>query len=328
MKYFYFFSLLLLMSCQSVPNDSSVKDEQTLIIKEEISVIDSVLISEEVPKNNPNTTETVLAQTTSNGKGILIDRIHYFPSTNEAYMWVGFKEGYDWKALDTLKTFADSVVFDDGEVKRTRYPMNIAREYLNLELLDNVHVFNNSHQSQGLSSIQRIEYFEDVLGDQFIVILNTPKKLTGDSFYGISGTTNFITNLSSKIINDEELAASIKSHINLTSVYDWRMGNISIDPYNSTYSFYSFASENGEKSFLLEIDETTKKITTMSEITNDYSIWEITPVPIQINRKPVLLLWLGVPETDIEWYSPAVYDGKKYKITNNRKLNLAELQSN
>lgn len=259
---------------------------------------------------------------------ILIDKVHYFPSTNEAYMWIGFKEGYDWKALDTLKKYADSVIYDDGETKRTNYPMNEAKKYLDLELLDGVYIFNEFHQKLGSSKIKRVEFFEDLLGDQFIVILQPQSRLVGNSYYGINGYSNFIKGLVSKEVKNDEMDFIVKKYIDKNSHIDWCLEHVKVDLYNSIYSYYSFAGDIGEKSFLLETNQTTKNISTLAEITNDFSIWDLTPVSIEINEKPVLLLWLGVPETDIEWYSPAIYDGSKYQIKNTRKIELKKFITN
>lgn len=261
-----------------------------------------------------------------NTEKILVDRVHYFPSTNEAYVWVGFKGGYDWKALDSLKKHADSLIFQDGEITRTRYPFDKASKYLDLEMLDGIVIFNYSHESQGTSKLKRIEYFEDVLGDQFIAILETPKDLKGDEFYGINGTTNFITSLSSRNIDDQNLKKSILNFLDLKSKYDWRYGSIQIKPYNLTYAFYSFLAEGEtEKSYLIEAGDMGLK--KMAETTNEYSIWELSPVTVQINYRPVLLLWVGYPETGSEWFTPAIFDGKKFQITNNRIIYLSEYLS-
>ena len=261
--------------------------------------------------------------TDTTGNKVFIDRVHYFPLTGEAYVWVDFNEHYDWKALDTLKYQADSVLMDDGEIRRTNFPIKKAEKYFDLTYLDGISIFNYAHEFQGKSRLKRIEYFEDVLGDQVIAILETPNKLKGDRFYGINGHVKLTQSIASKEIENANLLKSVKDLIGIKSHYDWRLNAIRVEPYGITYAFYSFAAQDGkEKSFLLEKDNDSFSI--VQEITNDYSIWEVCPMPIEVNQRPVLLLKVGVPETDLEWYSPAIFDGEKFDIPNSRIIDIAK----
>lgn len=316
MKYIYFLITSALISCQPSSKNAEILTEPIDTIVE-LNRLDTLI--EEL--NSDQDIEVVFNQADSSTERILVDKVHYFESTKEIYVSVGFKEGYDWKALDTLKTYADSIVFQDIETTRTRYPFDKANEYLDLELLDGIVIFNYSHISQGTSRLKRIEYFEDVLGDQFIAILETPEKLKGNKFYGINGTNEFTPSFTSHVINDTKQEESVRNYVKLKVKYDWKYGAVMVEPYNLRYVFYSFLSEsNVEKSFLFEIDPEGIKI--MAEITNDYKIRELCPVAIQVNKKPVLLLWVDVPETDIEWFTPAVFDGQKFKITNRRIIDV------
>ncbi|MBV6640985.1 MAG: hypothetical protein KI791_09710, partial [Cyclobacteriaceae bacterium] len=184
---------------------------------------------------------------------ILVDRIHLF-ETGEPYVWVGLKDGFNWRAIDTLKRYADSVVFqDDFEVKRTRYPWDKANEFLDLELLDGITIFNYQHENLGKSKLKRIEYHEDVLGDQFVAILEPEAKLVGNEFYGINGTSQFVNGLESRVVKNSEILNSVKKHINIDSKYEWEISSTIVYPYNLTHTFYSFVSnEEIEKSFLVE----------------------------------------------------------------------------
>ena len=120
---------------------------------------------------------------------------------------------------------------------------------------------------------------------------------------------------------------SVIDFINQPSEYDWEFESTYIEPFNTTYSFYSFAAEgNSERSYIVESSD--KGMIKLAETNNEYSIWELSPVKIQVNNHPVLLLWLGYPETDIEWYSPAVFDGSQFIITNDRIIDLTKFQIN
>lgn len=53
------------------------------------------------------------------------------------------------------------------------------------------------------------------------------------------------------------------------------------------------------------------------EFSEDYIIDEVYGTPLFVNNEPVLVLQLGVPETDISWHSPAFFNGSNYLITTN-----------
>ncbi len=278
-----------------------------------------------IDSNGSNKEEEKLPTNITSGTPILIDKIHLF-ETGEPYVWVGFKDGYDWKALDTLKRYADSLIFEDEyEIRRTRYPMKYAKEYLDLQLLDSIAIFNFMHQFQGYSRLKRIDYHEDVLGDQFIALLEPTSELKGDQFYGISGISDFSNQLGSIINNSKDVKERVKQHASESSNYDWKYGAIDLQPYDITYAYYSFlADDQKERTYLLELDQNNTE--TLLKETGEYSILDMTPVKIQVNDRPVLLLWVGYAETDIEWYSPAVYNGEGYEVTNNRIIQLEKEQ--
>ena len=313
--------IVFLNSCQQSTNSSESEKPTEDKIVEPVFVDTIKVESEQVKPAKSEIKETITPDDTE-GNRILVDRIHLF-ETGEPYVWVGLKEGFNWRAMDSLKKYADSVIFqDDFETKRTRYPWDKAHEYLDLELLDGITIFNYQHQNFGKSRLKRIEYHEDVLGDQFVGILEPTDQLVGNKFYGINEVDQFVNDLESRTVNDSEIKDSIKKHIGIDSKYQWELSSWMIYPYNLTYTFYSFVSnEEKEKSFLIETNSKLEN-RVMSEITNDYSIMELTPVPIQLNKRPLLLLWVGPPETDIEWFTPAVFNGVYYEITNNRILEL------
>ena len=324
MRYYIISIVILFYSCQSETKNSNKTSDQ-VDSANFISKLDT-LASKVIAEKSEEEVAVIDNEEVISDK-ILVDRVHYFDETDELYIWLSYKEGYDWKAKDTIKSHADSVIYQEGSIIRTRFPMDMAIKYFDLQLLNGIVIFNESHESQGVSKIKRIEYFEDVMGDSFICILETPNKLRGNTFYGINGTSDFITSLSDHKVNDDVLANLIRNQIKVGIRDGWRFEMVKVEPYDLTYAFYSFLSDSSEeKTYLFEID--SDEITIVNEITNDFNIWELSPVSVQVNNRPILLLWLGLPETDIEWYSPAVFDGEKFDITNRRIIDLSKYRFN
>ncbi len=219
--------IVFLNACQQSTNSSESK------IPTEDKMVESVFVdtvkaeAEKEMPTKPEIKETIIPDDTE-GNRILVDRIHLF-ETGEPYVWVGLKDGFNWRAMDTLKRYADSVVFqDDFEVKRTRYPWDKANEFLDLELLNGITIFNYQHENLGKSKLKRIEYHEDVLGDQFVAILEPAAKLVGNEFYGINGTSQFVNGLESRVVKNSEILNSVKKHININSKYEWEISSIEL----------------------------------------------------------------------------------------------------
>ncbi|WP_143954006.1 hypothetical protein [Robertkochia solimangrovi] len=262
----------------------------------------------------------------SSGKKIFIDEIGYFEATNDPYVFVGFKKGYNWKAIDTLKQYADSVIYEADIDSRIRYPMEKAREFLDLDLLDGITIFNTDNESQGVSHIKRIEFYTHTMGEEFICILETPNPLEGADFYGINGTDQFIGSLKSHTINDTNLKDSLRNSIKIKTRTEWGLEIKKIEPFNTSYAYYSFTDESeAKRSYLFEVNK--DQITTMAEINQDYCIFGLTPVSLQFNGKPVFILFVGVPDSDVQWKTPAIYNGTKYEITNKRIIDLSQYKS-
>jgi len=263
----------------------------------------------------------------SKGTRILLDQVRLF-ETGEPYVRVELQDNFDWKAIDSLKKYADSVVYQDGhETVRTRYPWSRAREYLDLELLDGITIFNYEHKNFGDSKLKRIEFLEHMLGHEFVAVLGPREKLTGEKFYGINGINDFVNALSSRVINQSEIQNSVKKYIKANPKHEWHISGSIAYPYNLVHTVYSFVTNEGdEKSYLFETNSgLSNKV--MSELTNDYIILDLTHVPVQINSRPLLLLWVGYPETDIEGHTPAIFNGVNYEITNSRILELNKFRN-
>ena len=142
--------IVFLNSCQQSTNSSESEKPTEDKIVEPVFVDTIKVESEQVKPAKSEIKETITPDDTE-GNRILVDRIHLF-ETGEPYVWVGLKEGFNWRAMDSLKKYADSVIFqDDFETKRTRYPWDKAHEYLDLELLDGITIFNYQHQNFGKS---------------------------------------------------------------------------------------------------------------------------------------------------------------------------------
>ena len=153
MRYLYIFIILLAgCSTKNDNNEGRTKNSDSTALDSNFESLTSNAILKEESKSESG--EPKIKDIDS--EKVFIDRVHYLQSTNEAYVWVNFKEGYDWRALDSLKSYADSLIYQDGETTRTRYPFQKAEKYFDLKFLDGISIFNYSHVFQGKSKLKQI----------------------------------------------------------------------------------------------------------------------------------------------------------------------------
>lgn len=259
---------------------------------------------------------------TTNPPDLYIDRVYYFESTQEPYVSLRFREGYNYDSVPRIKGLLDSIIMDDGEIRRIHVPPAIAERYFDLSLLDSIAIFTYSHVQVATGYLERVEYFEDLLESQFIAVFKSSNRIEQYKLYGINGAEDFYPGFETEILSGDSLTDNIKKEFNIHPKYEWGSSHVRIGPSNSVLSSYSYHSHNNEEvSYLIESSKA--KMTTLMKVTGEFSIWELIPTSMMINNKPLLLLWLALPETDIMWYSPAVYTGTKYQMTKDPKILLS-----
>lgn len=323
MKYFlYHLILVCLFSCTQPSKDQNIS-EQTTKSEEPKSNIDSVNQSKEIDNSPPSQATEILQYKDLNLYDkiteIYLDRVYYFNQTNEFYVSLSYNEGYSYDSINSIKTKLDSVVYDDGEIRRTRIPTKLGRKYFNLTLLDQINVFDYSHNKIQESKLKRIEFFEDLLGDQFIAVFDCNEPQVQFEFYGISGPMELTENFKSQNVDKEDLINELKREWNINPQFDLRSSAIEITSFElNLISFAYHTFNNTAVTFIVE--QKGDSIKTLLELEDEYYIWQLIPTSAIYNSKPILLLWLGIPETDIEWYSPAVFDGTNYQILNSSRI--------
>jgi len=115
-------------------------------------------------------------------------------------------------------------------------------------------------------------------------------------------------------IEDEELAEHLVETFVTDGVSVWDVSHFRIMPNNSVYSAINMQSR------LLLVETKEGQSNVLKDLHEDWFVSEIVPVHIEINGRPVLLLTMGINETDMMWTSLAVYDGKEYVFPANNRM--------
>jgi len=311
-QYYLVFLLTFILGCSTQTREESsnqnTTDTLSLVQSLEIETIPPTRIEENakpvlIPEDNVPQTDS---------SQILIVPVYNFVSTSEAYVFLNFNEGYSHDSINMIKSHLDSVVFDDMETRRQRLPMDKARVFLDLELLDSISIFNYLHELKSMARLQRVEYLDANITGGFVAVFDTPG-LKEWELYGISGTSVFVEDFVTKNLLDSKLDEYLTMSVNpeRKNIYD--VTHIELTNYNKIISSYSFGNyTDTHTSMLLETGPGVYD--TLFELSDEYAIMGIVPVEIQVNKYPILLVQFAKPETDIIWYSPAVFDGTEYQV--------------
>ncbi len=295
MKIVIIITAMLIRSCSPQTDAASVKDDPT---------------SYHQQKNQPAKHE------------IYLNTISYFPNTQEFYVPLRLKDesGSDWEAL-TRKT--DSVTFHDDETRRSRLPKHLAEKYFDMILLDTLEVFNVEHKRITGVKLNRVEYYESIMEDYFIAVFMSGEKFSSlpESLYSLSPINKLERKTSYNYINDARITERLIRGLNILPLNFWVAKHLQTHDRNLIFSIFAFEEKSGNVSYLTETKEGTTRM--LFKQTNEYCFWDVLPIPLYQNEKPVLLITMAVPETDAALeYVPFAYNGRGYVPFRNNRIRL------
>ena len=246
-----------------------------------------------------------------------IGEVDAFEETGEYYTSIYYLPHVpESGAYEFLSDRTDSVVYEGDEMRRKRVPMALAEMYFNLEGLLRVSVFTKG-KLVSQARLVRVELLEGIIESQFIAVFKPEDVSTFSSgvSYCISSGDIPAKNidLTWQALVDSALTQEILRDFEMDS-NPWNAVHIKTLPDDVTYSGITFQS----RSFLIETRRGESTI--VKTIDKDYYIGSILPLHLAINGKPVLLLRMGVNETDMVWTSLAVFSGDKYEFLEGNRL--------
>lgn len=249
---------------------------------------------------------------------LYVGEIFMFRETGELYTSVYFlEELVSDEVFDDLNTLADSLIYEDQEIRRRRIPISIARQYFSLWALDTLSVYKNGHRV-GDAKFVRVEYLDDVIESRFIAVFKPLGSFTvaEEPDYGISkGKHPYRTiPVTHEEIKDEQLTKNLIEIFVPDTVRVWDVSHTHIMPYHSIYSVISMQS----RLLLVETHEGQSRI--LKDLKEDFFISDLQPLHLESNGKPILLLTMGLNETDMMWHSVAVFSGEEFVFTEGNRV--------
>ncbi len=307
--------IILFYSCSSTSEEQNSTVTKKSNLKEDTT--EAIQTSEPIDQNLTTEFESDF--------NLLIDKVHSFSETNDFYISINFNQEYDYDSINVILSKLDSSIYDGGEMNRTRLPHIDALKYFDLTGLDSVGIYNYENQLIGNFQLTRVEYLQDMIESSFVAVYHFDESIDlSANYYTINGTSKVVPNFTTnKITLNRELKFTTNSEVK----YHYLTEHVTIPYLSDTITLFTYLSENSKQTSLI-IEWINGEQENLLKLQEEYVIWELKPLPIIYNKKSVLLLTVGYPETDIIWYTPAIFNGEQYSVTNNSKVKVEDLAIN
>lgn len=260
------------------------------------------------------------------GQAIYVDQIRYIPESKEFYLTIPFAVGEDYKLFQQLENQTTAHPQSSPGFERRKLPLALAQEYFDLSPYRDLLIFNASHELVCEAVFKGVELFTDY-ESYFVAVLHARNGLASlisreSSFYCLSKTAEPL--LTERFISRPLEAASLDDRIanwfTLSEDQQPAIRHTLLYPENTVYSVLSYFEERPAHryrthSYLLETrkDDLSILMKVQGQTEHD-QIYSLQALPIQVRRRPVLLLDMGETDTDIRWCQLAVYTGSEYEL--------------
>ncbi|MEQ8337976.1 MAG: hypothetical protein RIA62_11550 [Cyclobacteriaceae bacterium] len=266
----------------------------------------------------------VLATSICNAQDIYINKVWYF-GDNQFYIYLNYNEGYDWKSHEAIEDYLGEPRTIEFESSRRSMPNDIAKKYFNMPWDSDLWLFDSKSNSKiGTLNFAGVEYYEDMIESSYIAVFNIdnfqqPSSFVGKDYYCISSNaTSNLNTINPKTVNSDAFRSELQNKFGFKA--EMALRTSSIENEDITLTLCSFYGDNYSNNSVL-MESTNGKNTILTQILQDeYVMWDMIFTPLNCNDKPVLIMEMGVPETDNHWTEIGVFDGTTYKLQSTTKM--------
>jgi len=138
----------------------------------------------------------------------------YFSNENEVYIELYFlKNDINADEYDKIVKLTDSLIYEDDENSRRRFPESLATKYFDLRGLSKLKIYDNSNEFVSNADFVRVEYLNQNISPVFIAVYKTEKQIKADNCYGISNFSGTFETTKYSITSDTSLTQNILTKI-------------------------------------------------------------------------------------------------------------------
>ncbi|MEN2412934.1 hypothetical protein [Flavobacterium mesophilum] len=266
------------------------------------------------------------AHTNEKKTTVLDEKVHfigfvntfYFSKKNEVYIELSFKSDKinDQEYYDIVK-LADSLIYQDDETSRHRFPAGLASKYFDLRGLSKLAIYDENNKFICNGDFVRTEYLNEPIASHFIAVYKTDKRIKSNQNYAISNFDKTTETPNYTIIRDTVLTQKLLTKLGVTKSYfgleksgthlHFANNDTVISVINSESDSYVVSFKGEELKILYKSAEPE-------------NITDLKIIPLMKNKLPYLLTRCAKPETDVEWEDLLSFDGTKYSSTSRQKI--------
>ena len=270
------------------------------------------------PKDKENVNSSISQQNNlfdSNDNNTYIGFVNkfYFQKTDEFYIELYAKKN-DIN-FEKIAKLADSVIYKDDENKRSRIPLSIVSKEFDFSGIKELTLFDEKHNELTKAHFIRVELIEGNISSYIAAVYKTNKpKVLDRAVYCIGNLKVNLTKVHYTQFEDSLMTNEIANKLHLTHNYNLESKNYQDNIKKTTITVINLDST------AQIIEKSNSEYNCIYKSTEREHIFELIFIPLTRNSKPILLTKSVVPDTDVEWNSVLVYDGKKYEITEKQRI--------
>lgn len=242
----------------------------------------------------------------------------YFSNEKEVYIELYFlKNDINADEYDKIVKLTDSLIYEDDENSRRRFPESLATKYFDLRGLSKLKIYDNSNEFVSNADFVRVEYLNQNISPVFIAVYKTEKKIKADSCYGISNFSGTFETTKYSITSDTSLTQNILTKIDEKGPY-YGLEN------NGTHLYFSNSdtvlSVINSENFAYIVLTTNNDFKVLYKSSDFENVSDVKIISMTNNKFPYILTRNVKPETDVMWDNLFYYDGKNYKTTKRQRI--------
>lgn len=241
---------------------------------------------------------------------------YYFQKTDEFYVELYFKNlNTDNKKYEQIVGTQDSIIFQDDENRRSRIPNQIAKKEFDFTGLRTITLFDENHRRLTDAQFVRVEYLDQNISPVFTAVYIADKPdLTEKAKYCVGNLTDkFILNAYT-LFEDTLLTKEISQKMGYRPEY-----TLAGKHYRENDKQTSISIINIDDTAII-VEKENNKYYCLYKSNEPENIVDVVFVPIVRNGRSIILLNCMKPESDVEWNSLLVYDGKIYIPVKRQRL--------
>ncbi len=237
----------------------------------------------------------------------------YFSKDNEAYIELYFIKD---DAYDKIVNLADSLIYQDNENGRHKFPDNLSQKYFDLRGLSKLKIYDKYNRLFCNAKFLRVEYLNQNISSPFIAVYKTDKLIKEDGYYGISNFNGTAEQISYKVSKDTLMTQEILIKLNEQKPYYGLENNGTHLSFSHNDTILSIINSENFAYVTLTTDKDFKVLYKSSDFEN---VSDLRIIPLIKNKLPFILTRNVKPETDVIWDNLLIYNGTKYTATNTQR---------